>query len=748
MHRNQLVTFVFIALALASAADARPARPAPPLPAPAGRVITVNTEAALQTAVRGLTSDTTILIAPGRYALTSTLYVHGPLKNVAIRGGTDNADDVVLVGRGMLQTSYGPVPFGVWTGDGVDGITIANLTIRDLYFHPIILNGGTQRPHIYNVHLVDAGEQFIKSNPDAAALGARNGILEYSIIEFTTTARNTYPKGIDIHGGSDWTIRHNLFRNIVGPAGAMAGPAVLAWRNTSNTVTDGNTFINCSRGIAYGADDKVSPSHSGGIIRNNFIVRGASQPGDVGIILSDSADTQILNNTVMLSGTYPRPIEYRFAGTQRVRIANNLTDGAIQARDGAIATRSQNITTATAAMFVNLAGADLHLASSATTAIDQGDPTTPVADDWDGESRPAGAAIDIGADERASGASSRPAIVLTSPIAAAVYAAPASLTLAADASDRDGTVASVRFYVDGVLLSTDTSAPYAVAWTGVPSGRYQLHARATDDDGMTGDSAMIAIEVGLPELRETSLANPPVVAVPGAKFTTSDTVSNSGPVLAAASSVRFYLSLDALRNTGDVLLAGTRAVDVLEANATSPGTQTVTIPATTKPGTYRLLGCADDLRRVPESDETNNCRAAAASILVAYPNLRISAISNPPASVAPGQSFTVTETTRNAGDGPAAASLTRFYFSSDATRDTLDALVTGGRSIPTLAPAASVTGSRAVTVPVGMPAGTYFLIGCADDLRRVKESSETDNCRPSATQVRVGPASTSSNDGR
>ena len=93
-------------------------------------------------------SNTTIVIAPGTYVLTSTLYVKG-VTNVGIRGATNNPDDVVLVGRGMAQTNYGSVPFGIWTGNGVNGITIANLTIRDLYFHPIIFNAGTSNPCEY-----------------------------------------------------------------------------------------------------------------------------------------------------------------------------------------------------------------------------------------------------------------------------------------------------------------------------------------------------------------------------------------------------------------------------------------------------------------------------------------------------------------------------------------------------------------------------------------------------------------------
>ena len=91
---------------------------------------------------------------PGTYALTSTLYVNGTFANVALRGSSGNADDVVLVGPGMTNASYGSVPYGIWSGGNVQGITIANVTIRDLYYHPIIFNGGTQSPRVYNVRLV------------------------------------------------------------------------------------------------------------------------------------------------------------------------------------------------------------------------------------------------------------------------------------------------------------------------------------------------------------------------------------------------------------------------------------------------------------------------------------------------------------------------------------------------------------------------------------------------------------------
>ncbi len=55
--------------------------------------------------------------------------------------------------------------------------------------------------------------------------------------------------------------------------------------------------------------------------------------------------------------------------------------------------------------------------------------------------------------------------------------APTAATIAATASDPDGTIASVEFFVNGASLGADTTFPYSVAWTGAPAGAYTLRAR-------------------------------------------------------------------------------------------------------------------------------------------------------------------------------------------------------------------------------------------------------------------------------
>jgi hypothetical protein len=398
MHSVKVLSLATaVGLLATSRALAGPVSPAPPLPAPSGTVVNVSTESQLRAAVSNLNSNTTIVVAAGTYQLTSTLYINGTFSNVGIRGATNNPGDVVLVGSGMT-TASSAVPYGIWVGGNVQGVTIANLTIRDIYQHPIMLNAGTQSPMIHNVRLINAGSQFIKSNPNGSS-GVNNGTVQYSTFEYVTTSRDDYTNGVDVHTGIGWVIRHNLFKNMRAPSGQLAGPAVLMWNVSSNTTVDGNTFIDCQREIALGLIDRSGGvDHSGGVISNNFIYRSSTISGDAAILLGDSPNTRVLNNSIFVSGRYPSPIEYRFSGTTGVVIANNLLDGQISARDGASGSVSGNVTSATASMFVNPAAGDLHLKSTATTAIDRGN-STAAAQDWDGESRPAGSGIDVGADE-------------------------------------------------------------------------------------------------------------------------------------------------------------------------------------------------------------------------------------------------------------------------------------------------------------------------------------------------------------
>jgi YD repeat-containing protein len=131
------------------------------------------------------------------------------------------------------------------------------------------------------------------------------------------------------------------------------------------------------------------------------------------------------------------------------------------------------------------------------------------------------------------------------------------------------------------------------------------------------------------------------------------------------------------------------------------------------------------------------------------PDLVVSTLNNPPAGAVIGSSFSVTDTTANTGQATAGASTTRYRLSLDNTITSGDPLLTGSRSIPSLAVGANSNGSVTATIPTNLAPNTYFLGACADDLAVVGESSETNNCRASTTTIIVSqpPAIISLNPG-
>lgn len=94
-----------------------------------------------------------------------------------------------------------------------------------------------------------------------------------------------------------------------------------------------------------------------------------------------------------------------------------------------------------------------------------------------------------------------PSISFQTPVDEAVIVAkPVSLEVTA--TDEDGTIAKVEFYIDGVKFAEAIQPPFAVAWS-PPAGSYALTARAYDDLGATSDTALVSVRV-LPELPYTT----------------------------------------------------------------------------------------------------------------------------------------------------------------------------------------------------------------------------------------------------
>lgn len=171
------------------------------------------------------------------------------------------------------------------------------------------------------------------------------------------------------------------------------------------------------------------------------------------------------------------------------------------------------------------------------------------------------------------GKNASPVIKITNPANNAVYYAPANINITASASDPDGSINNVKFYNGSTLLKTDSTSPYSLTWSKVPSGNYSLTAKAMDNYGLVTTSAIVKISVlpnKAPVVKITAPANNAVYTAP-ANINISATASDADGTI---KSVKFY--------SGSTLL---------KTDSTSPYSFTWTsVPA----GSYSLTAKATD----------------------------------------------------------------------------------------------------------------------------------------------------------
>jgi hypothetical protein len=165
-----------------------------------------------------------------------------------------------------------------------------------------------------------------------------------------------------------------------------------------------------------------------------------------------------------------------------------------------------------------------------------------------------------------------PSIALTSPANGAVYAAPATIPLAASVTANSHTISQVQFYNGAKLLGTVTPAPYSFTWYDVSPGTYSLSATAVYDSGSTVVAAAANVTVtatkppsGLTFAADSGAISSPFIATNGTirqpmattlassgRATYSFNIINAGDYLVSAmvsaaneGQNSFYVSIDA-----------------------------------------------------------------------------------------------------------------------------------------------------------------------------------------------------------
>jgi Bacterial Ig domain len=108
-----------------------------------------------------------------------------------------------------------------------------------------------------------------------------------------------------------------------------------------------------------------------------------------------------------------------------------------------------------------------------------------------------------------------PQVNIVSPINNSVYQKPQSgaysINFQAQASDVDGTISKVEFYLGNTKLGEDIdgSNGYNFVWNNVVLGNHQIYAKAFDNDGASKNSAFITFTVTEPQPCENGAINSP-----------------------------------------------------------------------------------------------------------------------------------------------------------------------------------------------------------------------------------------------
>lgn len=89
-----------------------------------------------------------------------------------------------------------------------------------------------------------------------------------------------------------------------------------------------------------------------------------------------------------------------------------------------------------------------------------------------------------------------PQVAITAPIAGTTVIEGDAIAIAASASDTDGAVAEVEFFVDGASIGSVEAEPFSISWQSAGIGLHTLTAIAVDDRGAHTTSSPITVNVG------------------------------------------------------------------------------------------------------------------------------------------------------------------------------------------------------------------------------------------------------------
>jgi hypothetical protein len=128
---------------------------------------------------------------------------------------------------------------------------------------------------------------------------------------------------------------------------------------------------------------------------------------------------------------------------------------------------------------------------------------------------------------------------------------------------------------------------------------------------------------------------------------------------------------------------------------------------------------------------------ATAGAVPTPPDLVIRVVTHPQQFVMRGAFLDVGYRISNVGAGAAGKSLAGFALSRDARRSADDLVLKPTQPVPLLRSRRSYSHSPIFAIPRTAGLGSWYVIACADVTKRVRETSERNNCRASDRTLEV-----------
>jgi glucose/arabinose dehydrogenase/subtilase family serine protease len=296
-------------------------------------------------------------------------------------------------------------------------------------------------------------------------------------------------------------------------------------------------------------------------------------------------------------------------------------------------------------------------------------------------------------------------------------------SLAADASL--ATTASVN--VPGNLSQTS----YFASAVADADGQVTEIVEGTAANGRVATTPITLVRPDLQVIRLETTASPAVAkaARGGTLVLRNVTVKNTAatPGYAPASTLKFYLSDDAVFDGGDVELTPVLPIAALAPGASQLAGPTLAIPASVTTGSKFIIARANALGSIPESDTTNDTASVAVEI-GDFADLQIAAVAGP-LTAGTGRPMTVSFTARNAGTAPVGPLRVNLFLAAapNPTPAPGDGVGVGFKDLAGLGAGVSLASTLVVNLPPEFVAGSYFLSAVADAGNVIPEAGGNDS---------------------